>query len=137
NIFQSGYNEILQHKKDGTKDTSAVERALQRAFTFEMAKLEKRVSFLATVGSVSPYIGLFGTVVGIINSLHQMGLKGSVSLTVVAPGIAEALLATGVGLFAAIPAVMAYNYFSARLRSVAICLDNFNKDFMSQYKRYL
>ena len=96
-----------------------------------MANLESLIPFLATAGSTSPFIGLFGTVVGIMNSFAQIGLQGSASLATVAPGMAEALVATAAGLLVAIPAVIAYNYFSTRVRSLSIEMDTFARDFIN------
>lgn len=145
-VFQSGYQEWMKVSKTensesansvSTHGVENVEHALRRASTSEMNELEKMVPFLATVGSTSPFIGLFGTVVGIMNSFHEIGSQGSASLATVAPGIAEALVATAAGLLAAIPAVMAYNYFSVRLRSIGSEMDTFSSDFLTVVKRYL
>ena len=100
-----------------------------------MKELESQVSFLATVGSTSPFIGLFGTVVGIMSSFEQIGSRGSASLATVAPGIAEALVATAAGLLAAIPAVIAYNYFSNRIRLMAVEMETFSSDFLNIARR--
>lgn len=145
-VFQSGYQEWMKVNKTENAESASsvsthgvenVEHALRRASTSEMNELEKMVPFLATVGSTSPFIGLFGTVVGIMNSFHEIGSQGSASLATVAPGIAEALVATAAGLLAAIPAVMAYNYFSVRLRSIGSEMDTFSSDFLTVVKRYL
>jgi biopolymer transport protein TolQ len=100
-----------------------------------MSELESLVPFLATVGSTSPFIGLFGTVVGIMASFQEIGLRGSASLATVAPGIAEALVATAAGLVAAIPAVIAYNYFSNRIRVLAGEMEIFSNDFLNIIRR--
>ncbi|MDH4233338.1 MAG: MotA/TolQ/ExbB proton channel family protein, partial [Nitrospirota bacterium] len=110
NVFKSVYSD------ETSRDTSEVKRLLRRYETLESVKLEKYLNFLATTGSTSPFIGLFGTVWGIMNSFHGIGAAGSASLAIVAPGIAEALIATAVGLAAAIPAVIAYNYYLSMSR---------------------
>jgi len=138
-VFRSGYEELAQmsKSKDGIANKSndfgieSVEHALRRAVVDELSTLEKLVPFLATVGATSPFIGLFGTVIGIMNSFHQIGASGSASLATVAPGIAESLVATAAGLLAAIPAVIAYNYFSSRIRQMGTELDIFASDFIN------
>ncbi|MBN1826308.1 MAG: MotA/TolQ/ExbB proton channel family protein [Candidatus Eisenbacteria bacterium] len=102
-----------------------IERAMERASLLEMEQLERHLPFLATTANVSPFFGLFGTVWGVMSSFLAMGVKGSASLAVVGPGIAEALITTVAGLAAAIPAVIAYNHFLGRLRSLSIDLDRF------------
>jgi biopolymer transport protein TolQ len=145
-VFRKGYQELAQIKKDEKqKDSSEmaaggienVEHALRRAYLAEMTDLERLIPFLATVGSTSPFIGLFGTVVGIMNSFHEIGTKGSASLATVAPGIAEALIATAAGLLAAIPAVIAYNYFSVRVRVLSTEMDSFSSDFLNIVRRHI
>lgn len=144
-VFQQGYQELAAVKAEektsgglmGASGVESVEHALRRACSSEMSEVEKLVPFLATVGSTSPFIGLFGTVVGIINAFQQIGAKGSANLAVVAPGIAEALVATAAGLLAAIPAVMAYNYFSVRLRTISLNMNNFSSDMLSIVRRHL
>ena len=132
-LFQAGYSEVNSQLRqappaDSTKPAApagrptlrsldAVDRALLRATTVELAKLERHVPFLATVASITPFIGLFGTVWGIMGSFNNIGIAGSSSLGVVAPGIAEALIATAAGLFAAIPAVYFYNHFTLSRRA--------------------
>jgi len=101
----------------------------------ENLRLERGFSFLATTGSSAPFIGLFGTVVGIINAFESIGRAGSASLAVVAPGIAEALITTAVGLFAAIPATIAYNYFSGRLRGITSSIDLFAAEYEGDLRR--
>lgn len=108
----------------------ATRRAVRGALTSQVKRLSQSVSFLATCGNTAPFIGLFGTVWGIMTSFHQIGVKGSASLATVAPGIAEALIATAAGLAAAIPAVMAYNYFVGRLRSLEADLESFAGDLL-------
>ena len=101
----------------------------------EVHRLERGLSFLATIASSGPFVGLFGTVVGIMNSFESIGASGSASLAVVAPGIAEALVATAVGLFAAIPAAVGYNYTSARLNRLTARLETFHAEFSDQLRR--
>ncbi len=98
----------------------------------EIRRLEKWMSFLATTGSVSPFIGLFGTVLGVMDAFEGLGNAGAASLRVVAPGIAEALITTAAGLFAAIPAVIAYNHYLQRIRAQATRMDNFTMEFTSK-----
>jgi biopolymer transport protein TolQ len=117
------------------KSLDAVDRALLRANTVELTKLERRVPFLATTASITPFIGLFGTVWGIINSFQSIGVAGSTSLDVVAPGIAEALIATAAGLFAAIPAVYFYNHFTNRVKHFAAEMDDFSLEFLNISER--
>jgi biopolymer transport protein TolQ len=112
-----------------------VDRALIRAATAEISKLERRLTFLATAASVSPYIGLFGTVVGIMIAFQRIGATGSTNLAIVAPGISEALIATAMGLFAAIPAVLAYNHFTHRVKEFAATLDDFALEFLNIAER--
>lgn len=112
-----------------------VSRSLQQAMTAERTRLEKGVNFLATTGSSAPFIGLFGTVWGIMESFRNIGVMKSASLAVVAPGIAEALVATAAGLAAAIPAVIAYNYFLSRINIIAIEMDNFSSELVNIIER--
>jgi biopolymer transport protein TolQ len=114
-----------------------LDRVMHITVTREMEQLERRVGFLATTGSTAPFIGLFGTVWGIMNSFHSIGLSRDTSLATVAPGIAEALFATAIGLVAAIPAVMAYNKISADLDRYAQRLDNFAGEFGAILSRQL
>ena len=112
-----------------------VQRALRRAINAEVTRMSQMVPFLATTGNTTPFIGLFGTVWGIMNSFHGIGLRGSASLAVVAPGISEALVATAAGLAAAIPAVIAFNYFMQKIRVVESELQNFSADFLNIVER--
>jgi biopolymer transport protein TolQ len=112
-----------------------VDRALMRAQAVELAKLERHVPFLATVASITPFIGLFGTVWGIMGSFNSIGAAGSSSLGVVAPGIAEALIATAAGLFAAIPAVYFYNHFTQRVKEFANVMEDFSLEFLNICER--
>lgn len=117
------------------KSLDAVDRALLRASTAEMVKLERRVPFLATTAAITPFIGLFGTVWGIMGSFQGIGMTGSTNLGVVAPGIAEALIATAAGLFAAIPAVYFYNHFTHRVKLFAGEMDDFSLEFLNIAER--
>ena len=112
-----------------------LERSLKKASIDQNKRLERSLSFLATTGNTTPFIGLFGTVWGIMESFRGIGLKGSANLAVVAPGISEALIATAAGLAAAIPAVVAFNYFSQRVSSLQAEMDIFTTDFLSMVGR--
>lgn len=112
-----------------------IERVLRKSTENEIADMESRLTILATTGSTGPFIGLFGTVWGIMGSFHKIGQMGSASLAVVAPGISEALVATAIGLAAAIPAVVLYNNFISRIRREEIELNNFSTDFLNIAKR--
>ncbi len=114
-----------------------LKRAIRKAESQELSKLGKSLSFLATTGSATPFIGLFGTVWGIMASFHDIGMRGSASLAVVAPGISEALVATAAGLGAAIPAVIAYNYFANKLNEIENEMQNFSTDFLNLVERDL
>ena len=117
------------------KSLEAVDRALIRASTAEVNKLERRLTFLATTASVTPFIGLFGTVVGITISFQRIGLTGSTNLAVVGPGISEALIATAAGLLAAIPAVIYYNHFVHRVKDFSAAMDDFSLEFLNIAER--
>jgi len=152
-LFQSGYAELTAQLRQGTPDVangpnpkpvagrptlkslSAVDRALLRASVVEVNKLEKHIAFLATAASVSPFIGLFGTVWGIMTSFEGIGQTGSTNLGVVAPGIAEALVATAAGLAAAIPAVWFYNLLTQRVKVFASDMDDFSMEFLNISER--
>lgn len=149
-LFQSGYVELQrlldrerkkvqgQENKNIKPDDSAIdnlERALSRAFRSEMLRLERSLSFLASTGSTAPFIGLFGTVWGIMVAFQQIGIQGNASLATVAPGIAEALIATAVGLACAIPAVMGYNYYVHKVKAMRTQMENFSGDFLNIVKR--
>ncbi len=114
-----------------------IDRALRRAVNTELTRLHRMLPFLATTGNTTPFIGLFGTVWGIMNAFRGIGLRGSASLAIVAPGISEALIATAAGLAAAIPAVVAYNYFSDKVRVMESEMENFSADFMNLMEREL
>ncbi|MBU2710303.1 protein TolQ [Zooshikella harenae] len=134
-IFRSGFKEFTRLKQDSGADADAVmegtQRAMRVAMSREQERLETNLPFLATVGSISPYIGLFGTVIGIMDSFRGLANQTQATLATVAPGIAEALVATAMGLLAAIPAVVAYNRFSARVDTVLNSYDTFSEEFSS------
>ncbi len=145
-LFNEGYSELKQlMDTDGKQSTSEVStdlggvanvsRALRRATNQEVNRLEKYTTFLATTGSASPFIGLFGTVWGIMVAFQGIGTTGSASLAVVAPGISEALRATAIGLIAAIPAVMAYNHFQHKIRVLVKEMDSFSTEFLNIVQR--
>jgi len=149
-LFQAGYGELNTQLRGSNpaepkpspaagrptlKSLDAVDRALLRATTVEMNRLEQRVPFLATTASITPFIGLFGTVWGIMDSFQRIGVAGSSSLGVVAPGIAHALIATAAGLFAAIPAVYFYNHFTNRVKYFAGEMDDFALEFLNIAER--
>ncbi len=151
-IFRAGYTELVKIagvRKENLpeKDTDAswslemkgmdnIERALNRACDAEATKLESSLGFLATTGSACPFIGLFGTVWGIMNAFKGIGVKGSATLAVVAPGISEALIATAAGLAAAIPAVIFYNYYTNKVRTMTVEADSFSSEFLNIVERY-
>jgi biopolymer transport protein TolQ len=112
-----------------------IKRALRRAINTEMTRMTQMIPFLATTGNTAPFIGLFGTVWGIMNSFHGIGQMGSASLAVVAPGISEALVATAAGLAAAIPAVIAFNYYMGKIRTLETELQSFSADFLNIVER--
>ncbi len=114
-----------------------IERVLRKGIFRETGLLERYLPLLGTIGSVSPFIGLFGTVWGIMNAFHAIGLKGTADLTTVAPGIAEALINTAAGLFVAIPSVIAYNLFVRRARALVSDMEGFALDFLNLYQRQL
>jgi len=155
-LFRAGYGEFIRlrriqspsDQKGGGPSPGAVDaagsqrsvmdnldRSLKRATIDQTNRLERAVSFLATTGNTTPFIGLFGTVWGIMESFRGIGLKGSANLAVVAPGISEALIATAAGLAAAIPAVVAFNYFSHKISELRAEMDIFTSDFLSTVQR--
>jgi biopolymer transport protein TolQ len=137
-VFAAGYAELARLSAGGaSQDPGAnLARSLRRAAQVETTRLEQYVPFLATTGSTAPFIGLFGTVWGILQAFLKLGQPGATAtLQVVGPDIAHALVATAVGLLAAIPAVMAYNYFNAELRVLDTEMDNFSSDFLNLVKR--
>jgi len=133
NIFRSGFKEFSRLRQQGSTDPDAimegVQRAMRVATSREEEKLEANLPFLASVASVSPYIGLFGTVWGIMNSFRGLASQHQATLASVAPGISEALVATAMGLFAAIPAVLAYNRYSARAETLVTSYETFSDEF--------
>jgi len=144
-VFLAAYAEMSRMLKYGGHQRGApldegqchtLSRHIAWASSQETLRLESRLSFLATVGSAAPFVGLFGTVVGIINAFTGIGIAGSASLAVVAPGIAEALIATAVGLFAAIPATVFYNVFVAKLREQGEAIDLFSAELEGDLRRY-
>lgn len=140
-IFQAGYQAFAQLRREPgiapERVVDGVERSLYVAIAEEEERLEKGLTFLATVGSVSPYIGLFGTVWGIMNSFIGLSQVQQATLSTVAPGIAEALIATAIGLFAAIPAVIAYNRFSARAQGLVARYYAFGNELQGRLQRRL
>ena len=131
-IFKSAMSEVIKTKRQSSAIQSArVGRMLEIATDTEMKKVEKNFTFLATVGSTAPFIGLFGTVWGIMNSFQSIAISRNTSLAIVAPGIAEALFATALGLLAAIPAVVAYNKFNSDTQKYFSRIENFSKRFLS------
>ena len=131
-IFKSAMAELIKTKRQSSAIQSArVGRMLEIATDTEMKKIEKNFTFLATVGSTAPFIGLFGTVWGIMNSFQSIAISRNTSLAIVAPGIAEALFATALGLLAAIPAVVAYNKFNSDAQLYFSKIENFSKRFLS------
>jgi len=138
-VFRAGYRELskLKHQPGVSPDSivESVRRAMRASYQREMDKLEAHLQFLATVGSVSPYIGLFGTVWGIMNAFRGLSNVAQTTLAQVAPGIAEALIATAIGLFAAIPAVIAYNNFTHKLDRLANRFDVFMEEFSNLLQR--
>ena len=138
-IFEAGFKEFLKLKGRAGSDVSALldaaRRAMRAAYQREMDLLESHLPFLASVGSVSPYIGLFGTVWGIMNAFRGLSNVQQATLAQVAPGIAEALVATAIGLFAAIPAVVAYNRYSHDIDRVAIRFESFMEEFSNILQR--
>ena len=151
-VFQAGYVELNSQLRDtgnprndplpggaprpSLRSFEALDRSLLRASNVEVNKLERHVAVLATTASITPFIGLFGTVVGIIIAFQDIGATGSTNLAVVAPGIAEALIATAAGLFAAIPAVYFYNHLMHRVKIAATTIDDFSLEFLNIAERY-
>ena len=132
NIFQSAMVELIKTKsKSSSVQTARVSRVLEISVDKEINLIEKHFTFLATVGSTAPFIGLFGTVWGIMNSFQSIAISRNTSLAIVAPGIAEALFATALGLLAAVPAVVAYNKFTSDSRKYSGRIENFSKRFIS------
>ena len=155
-VFQAGYAEMTAQFRPGApaaaapptpnnpgstparpilKSLDGVDRALIRAATNEVSKLERRMTFLATTAGVTPFIGLFGTVVGIMIAFQRIGATGSTNLAIVAPGISEALVSTAAGLFAAIPALVFYNHFTHRVKEFSATMDDFALEFLNIAER--
>ena len=136
-VFDFGYEETERQVKSRGKLTNrlALERSLQLGVSEELAKLERNMQWLATTASVTPFIGLLGTVLGIIHAFNGLGQQGSTSLRAVGPGISDALIATAVGLFAAIPAAIFYNYFGHRIREFGARMDDFALEFLNLAER--
>jgi biopolymer transport protein TolQ len=142
-VFESGYREIEGQAvvtenpgKPRIRSLEAVQRALQIASSAELTRMEQWLPWLATTGAVTPFVGLFGTVWGIIDAFQGMGTAGTASLRSVAPGISEALVTTAAGLFAAIPAVIAYNIFLQRIKEFGTSMDDFAMEFLNMTERY-
>ena len=146
-VFQAGYLEVNQQvrgqqgqagnqaPRTTVKSLESLSRALMRAATVEITRLERRVTFLATTASVTPFIGLFGTVWGIMDAFGEIGRMGSANLVVVAPGISGALITTAAGLFAAIPAAVFFNLYNSRIKVLAAMVDDFALEFMNLVER--
>jgi biopolymer transport protein TolQ len=150
-VFQAGYQEVNQQvRATGTqapaqpagtparptvRSLESLSRALVRAATAEVTRLERRVTFLASTASVTPFIGLFGTVWGIMNAFEQIGRMGSANLAVVAPGISEALITTAMGLAAAIPAAFFFNLYNSRIKVLSSMMDDFALEFLNIVER--
>jgi len=138
-IFEAGFKEFSRAREQGRMTPAVLVEAAQRAMRITLARetdrLEHHLSFLATVGSTSPYIGLFGTVWGIMTSFHQLANVNQATIAMVAPGISEALIATAMGLFAAIPAVIAFNRYSYQVERLEVRYDNFAEEFSSILQR--
>jgi len=147
NIFQSGYREYMRNRRDSGNDKDGkivagggldgIRRALDAALSRELEGLSRHLAFLATVGSTAPFIGLFGTVWGIMNAFQGIAMSQNTSLAAVAPGIAEALVATAFGLVAAIPAVVAYNKFTSDLKRIAAGMEQFSSEFLNIISRHI
>ena len=131
NVFKAGMDFMIKNKSRSASVQERVLQALSGSIDKEMEVVEKKLTFLATVGSTAPFIGLFGTVWGIMNSFQSIAISKNTSLAIVAPGIAEALFATALGLLAAIPAVVAYNKFTSDSRKYSTRLENFSQSFIS------
>ena len=144
-VFLAGYLEVNQQVKGGgqasvapkptVRSLESLSRSLARAATVEVTRLERRLSFLATTASVTPFVGLFGTVFGIMTAFDDIGRMGSANLAVVAPGISEALITTATGLVAAIPAAVFFNYYSSRVRVLTAMMDDFAMEFLNIVER--
>jgi biopolymer transport protein TolQ len=138
-VFDFGYSEVCRQMAARSKITNqaALERTLQLGISEEISRLERNMSWLATIGSVSPFIGLFGTVWGIIDAFNSLGLTGNTSMRAVGPGIASALEATAMGLFTAIPAYVFYNLLGNRIREIGARMEDFSLEFLNLTERNL
>ena len=134
-VFDFGYSEVCRQISARVLNKVALERTLQIGMSEEISRLEQSMNWLATIATVSPFIGLFGTVFGIIDAFQQLALEGSASMAAVAPGIASALITTGVGLFAAIPAAVFYNYFGNAVKEMGARMDDFSLEFLNMTER--
>lgn len=134
-VFDFGYSEVCRQISARVLNKVALERTLQIGMSEEISRLEQSMNWLATIATVSPFIGLFGTVFGIIDAFQQLALEGSASMAAVAPGIASALITTGVGLFAAIPAAVFYNYFGNSVKEMGARMDDFSLEFLNMTER--
>ena len=148
-VFQAGYTEVNQQvrgpgmnnpaaqtpARPTVRSLDSLSRALVRAATVEATRLERRVTFLATTASVTPFVGLFGTVWGIMNAFGDIGRMGSANLAVVAPGISEALITTAMGLAAAIPAAVFFNFYNSRIKVLSSMMDDFALEFLNIVER--
>jgi biopolymer transport protein TolQ len=131
-VFEAAYEE---YRRTGGRNPLSVQRAMQIASSEELTRMERRLPWLATTGAVAPFIGLFGTVWGIIDAFHGLGTAGAATIRAVAPGISEALITTAAGLFVAIPAVIAYNQFGNNLREMGSAMDNFALEVLNAMER--
>lgn len=137
-IFEAGFREFArqrQRRMDPRNLLEAAQRAMRVALTREVDRMERSLEFLANVGSISPYVGLFGTVWGIMAAFQGLGSIKEATIAMVAPGISEALVATAMGLFAAIPAVWAYNHYATRVERMSVRYDTFQEEFFSILQR--
>ena len=136
-VFDFGYSEVHRQvtKRGSIANPVALERTLQLGISEEISKLERNMSWLATAATISPFIGLFGTVFGIIDAFQALGVSGSTSMRTVGPGIANALFATALGLFAAIPAAVFYNYFGNSIKVMGTRMEDFSLEFLNAAER--
>lgn len=131
-VFEAGYEELERQVSGGTRSIAAIERAMRAESSDQITRLESRLNWLATTAAACPFIGLFGTVWGIIDAFQQLGTEGAATLRAVAPGISEALITTAAGLFAAVPALIAYNIFLNQLREFAAANDELGLEFVNR-----
>ena len=136
-VFDFGFSEVSRQMaaRRAITNLPALERTLQLGISEEVTRLERNMSWLATTAAISPFVGLFGTVLGIIDAFQALSVSGSTSMRTVAPGIARALLATALGLFAAIPAAMAYNYFGHAIKEIGTRMEDFSLEFLNMTER--